>query len=50
MSYFLGLALGSFFTFILYGLWLESDIDPHYETEFEPRPYDWDIEDEDLWR
>jgi hypothetical protein len=50
MSYILGLAVGSLSGIFLYGLWLETDIETHWDNGPDTRPYDWDMEDCDLWR
>jgi hypothetical protein len=45
MSYFLGLAIGLFFGALIYGMWMELEV----EGEYKEPPYDWNQMDRDLW-
>jgi hypothetical protein len=45
MIFFVTVPLFIFFTCLVYGMWLASDIETHWQDP----PYDWNFEDEDLW-
>jgi hypothetical protein len=45
MIFFVTVPLFVFFTCLVYGMWLASDIETHWQDP----PYDWNFEDEDLW-
>lgn len=45
MIHLVTLPLGLFFSVLVYGLWLATDI----ETDWKEPPYDWNREDPELW-
>jgi hypothetical protein len=45
MIFFVTVPLFLFFSCLVYGMWLASDIETHWQDP----PYDWNFEDEDLW-
>jgi hypothetical protein len=45
MIFFVTVPLFVFFSCLVYGMWLASDIETHWQDP----PYDWNFEDEELW-